>query len=99
VTLDDRWDNYWREGPNASLGWDEALPGGGFGPKSLGEEVGRSRAFAVCQVEKVFQHVCFRAAATAEDVAEIERIADVFEAEAYSMKRVFAETAATCMGN
>jgi division protein CdvB (Snf7/Vps24/ESCRT-III family) len=65
----------------------------------MGEEVGRSRAFAVCQVEKVFQHVCFRAAATAEDVAEIERIADVFEAEAYSMKRVFAETAATCMGN
>jgi hypothetical protein len=99
TTVDDRWDNYWREGPNTALGWDAALPGGGFGPKSLGEEVAGSRAFSVCQVQKVFEHVCFRPPNSAQDVAEIERIADVFEAQAYSMKRVFAETAAYCMGN
>ena len=28
VTPDDQWDNYWREGANAALGWDEALPSG-----------------------------------------------------------------------
>ena len=31
--------------------------------------------------------------------AEVDRIADVFEAQSYSMKRVFAETASYCMGN
>ena len=98
ITVDDRWDNYWREGPISALGWDDGRPAGGFGPKSLGEEVAASRAFSVCQVEKVFQHVCFRPPNSAEDVAEIERVADVFEAQAYSMKRVFAEAAVYCMG-
>ena len=36
VTPDDRWDNYWRKGRNALLGWDPALPGAGQGAKSLG---------------------------------------------------------------
>jgi hypothetical protein len=98
ITVDDRWDNYWREGANSVLGWDDARPAGGYGPKSLGEEVTASRAFSVCQVEKVFQHVCFRPPNSTEDVAEIERVADVFEAQAYSMKRVFAEAAVYCMG-
>jgi len=98
VSVDDRWDNYWREGPNVLLDWDAALPGGGFGPKSLGEEVAASRAFSTCQVRKAFEHVCFRAPNSDADVAEIERIADVFETQDYSMKRVFAETAAFCMG-
>ncbi len=99
VTLDDSWLNYWREGTYAGLGWDTALGGTGFGPKSLGEEVAGSRAFSTCQVRKAFEHVCFRPPNSAQDVAEIERIADVFEAQTYSMKRVFAETAAYCMGN
>jgi hypothetical protein len=99
ITTDDRWDNYWREGPNSALGWDTTRPSGGFGPKGLGEEVAASRAFSVCQVEKVFRHVCFRPPNSAEDAAEVERIADVFEAQSYSMKRVFAETAVYCMGD
>jgi hypothetical protein len=98
VTLDDRWDNYWRSGPNAALGW-RGSQAGGNGPKSLGQEVARSRAFSVCQVEKVFQHLCLRPPTSARDRAEIERIADVFESRSYSLKRVFAETAATCMGD
>ncbi len=97
VTVDDRWDNYWREGSNAALGWGEG-PAGGFGAKSLGQEVTASRAFAVCQVEKVFSQVCFRPVNSPEDRAAVERIADVFEQENYSMKRVFAETAVECMG-
>ncbi len=27
VTPDDHWDNYWREGRNANLGWSSSLPG------------------------------------------------------------------------
>jgi hypothetical protein len=97
ITSDDRWDNYWREGSNANLGWG-ATPSGGFGAKSLGQEVAASRAFSVCQVEKVFEHVCFRPPSSLAEVAEVERIADVFEAQSYSMRRVFAEVGVYCMG-
>jgi hypothetical protein len=98
VTTDNRWDNYWREGSHANLGW-RGPNAGGYGPKSLGEEVAASRAFSVCQVEKVFQHVCFRPPNSDDDGAEVDRIADVFEAQGYSMKRVFAEVGAYCMGS
>src|SRR5205807_10116144 len=46
VTPDDSWSNRWRAGANASLGWDPALPGGGAGAKSLGQELASSDAFA-----------------------------------------------------
>jgi hypothetical protein len=97
ITVDDRWDNYWRSGPNSVLDW-RGPSSGGFGAKSLGEEVAASRAFSICQVEKAFQQTCFRPAESTEDRAAVERIADVFETENYSMKRVLAETALECMG-
>ena len=80
------------------LGW-RGSESGGFGAKSLGAEVTASRAFSVCQVEKAFAYTCFRPVGTPQDRAAVERIADVFEANGYSMKRVLAETAAYCMGN
>ncbi|HEY8153452.1 MAG TPA: hypothetical protein VII72_04920 [Myxococcota bacterium] len=98
ITIDDRWDNYWRTGPIAVLGW-RGTESGGFGAKSLGREVAASRAFSVCQVEKAFAYTCFRPVGSADDRAAVETIADVFEAGNYSMKRVLAETAAYCMGN
>ena len=39
VTPDDHWHNHWRQGQNALLGWNPALPGEGIGAKSLGEEL------------------------------------------------------------
>ncbi|MCZ6711246.1 MAG: hypothetical protein O7B25_12875, partial [Gammaproteobacteria bacterium] len=60
ITTDDAWDNYWRDGPNALLGWDPALAGSGSGAKSMGQELANSGAFAQCQVEKVFANVCLR---------------------------------------
>jgi hypothetical protein len=98
VTTNDSWVNYWRAGPNAALGWRGDISSG-FGAKSLGQEVANSRAFSECQVEKAFQHVCQRPLNSPADYAEVERIADVFEANGYSMQRVFAETAVYCMGN
>jgi hypothetical protein len=98
ITIDNRWDNYWREGAHANLMW-RGPSSGGFGPKTMGEEVAMSRAFSVCQVEKVFQQVCFRAPNDQADSDEVERITDVFEANGYSMKRVFAEVAAWCKGS
>ncbi len=98
VSIDNRWDNYWREGAHANLAW-RGPNAGGFGPKTMGEEVAESRAFSVCQVEKVFQHICFRPPNDQADSDEIEQVADDFEANGHSMKLVFAEVASWCKGN
>ena len=98
ITIDNRWDNYWREGAHANLMW-RGPNSGGFGPKTMGEEVAQSRAFSTCQVEKVFQHVCFRPPNDQADSDEVDRITLEFEQSGYSMRQVFAEVAAWCMGS
>ena len=96
-TTDNSWINYWREGQNSILDWRGASDRG-FGAKSLGAEVAASRAFSVCQVEKVFKHVCFRGPKDQDDRDAIESIADDFEANGiYRMKGVFASVAEHCM--
>ncbi len=97
ITTNDNWDNYWRDGQNASLGWRGAN-NSGTGVKSFGEEIASSRAFSSCQVKKAFKEVCFRNPANPAERAEVERIADVFEASGYKMKTVFAEVANFCKG-
>ena len=97
ITTDNGWVNLWREGPNSLLDWRGASDRG-FGAKSLGAEVGASRAFSVCQVEKVFKHVCFHGPKNQGDRDAIESIADAFETDGtYSMKGVFAAVAEHCM--
>ena len=99
ATPDDHWDNYWRQGRNALLGWDPALPGRGQGAKSLGRELAGTERFARCQVEKVFRKVCFRAPSDAQDRARIDAITASFRANGYRLKRVFAEAATYCIGD
>src|ERR1700744_4446746 len=52
-TPDDAWENRWRTGPNAILGW-KGPAGTGNGAKSLGTELENSTAFDSCQVTRVF---------------------------------------------
>lgn len=102
VTPDDSWDNYWRAGQNALLGWDPALPGSGNGAKSLGVELENSDAFAQCQVEKVFKAICLREPGNSADRTEVANITARFKDVNdynYNMKRVFADTAVYCMGD
>ena len=99
VTPDDSWQNRWRSGPNALLGWSSSLPGSGNGAKSLGQELASSQAFAACQVQKVFQAVCLRPPSNAADRSTAAQIIADFQSGGYSMKQVFAETAVYCMGN
>jgi len=94
VTTDDRWDNYWREGPNSLLGWDTSLPGSGNGAKSMGRELANSDVFASCQVKKVYRTVCFRE----PTVSELTSTTSNFKA-GYNLKQVFAQAAADCRGN
>ncbi len=96
-TVGDSWINYWRAGPNSWVGWNG--PGTGLGAKSLGMELAQTRQFSECQVKKAFEKVCHRSPNGIADVQAVENIANIFEANNRSMKRVFAETAAYCMGN
>ncbi len=98
-TPDDGWDNYWREGQNASLGWDPTLPGSGAGAKSLGQELANSEAFAQCQVQKVFRTVCFRDAVDQSDRDQIDDMVATFMNDGYQLRQVFADSAVHCMGD
>ena len=98
-TPDDSWDNYWRKGQNAYLGFSPSLTGSGSGAKSLGEELANSEAFASCQVRKVFRAVCMRDPENATDRGMVDVLANDFMTSlGYRMKDVFAETAVYCMG-
>ncbi|TYK65420.1 hypothetical protein CWS31_011150 [Colwellia echini] len=98
VTTNDDWQNYWREGTNQRLGWDQSLPGKGSGMKSLGEELANSEAFAQCQVKKVFKAVCLRDAESSDDLSQIQLSTSSFKQHSYQLKQVFAEVGAYCMG-
>ena len=95
VTPDDSWDNYWRSGQNAALGWSGGT-GSGKGAASLGQELGNSTAFASCQVKKAYRTVCLNE----PDQAQMVALRDVLTNQTnYNMKQVFAEAAVQCMGN
>ncbi len=97
VTPDDAWNNHWRQGQNALIGWSSGLPGSGNGAKSLGQELAGTHAFAQCQVTKVFKAVCLRAPGDQADRDEIDSMTASFT-NGYELKPVFAQSAKYCMG-
>ena len=108
ITNDDSWVNYWRKGQNWLLGWGTAVnPDAkgnetGSGAKSLGQELANSNAFAQCQVDKVFEAVCFRSPTEffGQDRAVRDSIvADFKTSYNYNMREVFTDVAAHCKGN
>lgn len=98
VTMNDTWDNYWREGQNQTIGWSSELPGTGSGAKSMGAELANSQTFAQCQVKKVFKNVCLRAPQDEADRTAIAQIQTEFTGNNYNIKNVFAATADYCKG-
>ncbi len=114
IMTDDSWINYWRNGQNGVLasrdgsrGWGHAgevldAKGNatGNGAKSLGIELANSKAFAQCQVDKVFKAVCLRNPNDlSADIAERNNIVDDFVAGGYKMKQVFGDVGAWCKGS
>lgn len=99
ITTNDRWDNYWRSGSNAVLGWNTSLPGGGSGAKSMGMELANSDAFARCQVKKVFKAVCLRNPGNSSDYGKVDAMVSSFKGNGYNLKKVFGEAAVYCMGD
>ncbi len=98
ITENDDWANYWRQGQNAVLGWDDSLPGNGSGAKTMGQELAYSERFAQCQVKKVFKAVCLRTPGNAADRAQIETMVSNFATSGYDLKQVFGESALYCSG-
>ena len=96
VTPDNSWSNRWRQGPNSVLGWSSA-GGSGTGAKSWGQEIASSKQFAACQVQKVFQTVCFRTPSSAADISAAQAITSTFQS-GYNLKTVFQQVAAACPG-
>lgn len=99
ITTSDAWENRWRTGVNAHLGWSDSLPGRGNGAKSMGQELAYSDAFAECQVKKVFRAVCLREPTTSADHNAVASITGIFRSNGYNLRRAFAETGVHCMGN
>ncbi|MFT7652033.1 MAG: hypothetical protein ACI9UU_001140 [Candidatus Azotimanducaceae bacterium] len=99
ITPDDSWINYWRNGQNKLMGWDESFSSTGTGAKSLGVELANSQAFAHCQVEKVFENVCLRPPQDSADRAQVDAMLASLTSNGYQLRRTFAESAVYCMGN
>lgn len=94
ITTSDRWDNYWRAGPDTAIfGWG-AGSGGGNGAKSMGMELANSEVFAVCSVKKVFKLVCLRDPSAADQSA-FTAMLNSFKT-GYNLKHTFAEAADYC---
>jgi len=99
ITPDDSWNNHWRQGQNALIGWSSALPGQGQGAKSLGQELAGTTAFAQCQVKKVFKTVCFRDPVDQADRDKVATMTTTFRNNNFNLRQVFADSAGYCMGN
>jgi hypothetical protein len=97
-TPDDRWTNYWRTGLNRYLGFYGPDNGEGIGAQSLGRELSHSDQFNSCQVRKVFKAVCLREPETTTDHQMFDQFMTNFANSGFRMKKVFADTAAYCMG-
>ena len=98
ITNNDNWSNYWRQGLNKNLGWDESLPDNGNGAKSMGQELANSRQFASCQVTKVFKNICLRSPQDVADRTQITSMTNTFTGTGYNIKQVFADSADYCKG-
>lgn len=103
ITTNNDWLNYWREGMNSALGWawrpeDAGLPSSGTGASSMNKELAHSKAFASCQVQKVFENVCLRKPRNEEDVAALETFTGNFADGGFLLKQVFRDTANYCKG-
>ena len=98
ITNNDNWSNYWRQGLNKNLGWDESLPDNGSGAKSMGHQLANSQQFASCQVTKVFENICLRSPQDVADRTQITTMTNTFTSTGYNIKQVFADSADYCKG-
>ena len=93
--VDDSFVNLWTTGKNASLGWGTNTDGNGA--KDYGNLLAASEAFATCMATHVYQQVCLFTPETDKETALRDDLAQKFRSNDYSMKTLFAATAAACL--
>ena len=72
----------------------------GSGAKTLGRELANSKAFAQCQVDKVFESICLRDPnVMAADRSVRDGFVSSFTGNSYDMRGVFTDVAAYCKGS
>jgi len=96
-TVDDSWKNYWREGPNAWMGWNGPAAEG-EGINSMANELANSEAFASCHVKQVFETVCLREPVNTDDREYISlTMLPAFQSQ-YNLREQFKLAGVYCMG-
>jgi hypothetical protein len=72
----------------------------GSGAKALGRELANSKAFAQCQVDKIFESICLRDPnVMAADRSVRDGFVTNFTSNSYDMRGVFTDVAAYCKGS
>ena len=98
VTRDDSWVNLWTAGANARIGWHGATSGEGV--NQLGKMLAATDEFPRCMAKRVFQKVCLRDPKSVDDQKTIKDLGDDFASGGkFSMKGLFADTAAACLND
>lgn len=89
ITTDSSWHNYLKDNP--SFGWQ----GNDFGddPRSLGQLLSHSNAFAECMARRSFRSVCHY---DLEDAALVAKLTQSFAESGYKLRYLFADAAVRC---
>ena len=95
VPQDDSFINLWTEGQNSILGWPSTTYGNGA--KAWGKMLAESDAFASCMATHAFEQVCLSKPDTKDEQEDIDKMAYYFVTHNYSMKKLFAATAVSCL--
>ena len=92
-TVDSQWVNYYATGVNKKFGFYGQLSG--YGAKSLGASLTKSRVFAETMANKVFEKICYRKATSTVEKTLIQTAASSFETTyGYKMKELFKDITA-----
>ena len=95
VPQDDSFTNLWTEGQNTILGWSSTTSG--TGAKEWGKMLAESEAFASCMATQAFEQICMGKPEIKEERAAVDKMAEYFVTNDYSMKKLFAATAVSCL--
>lgn len=93
--VDDSFVNLWTSGQNSSLGWGSTTNGNGA--KDYGKMLTASDAFASCMATHTYKQVCLFIPETKKEKTLRDELAEDFKSNDYSMRKLFAATAAACL--
>lgn len=96
IPSNDSWANVWAQSNvNLQAGWRNGSVSGS-GVQSVGAMLAETRAFSTCMAKRVFTVVCKRSPFD-EETADIDTMANRFEASGYNLKEMFYS--AVSLGN